>query len=134
MSENPEDFLYKNFELLFSKEQPSNESLSSRLENRFIIKDSGKLTPKPIQFSIAKAFGKGLVTGILPPEENSVVTPNQDTTTKQHDYFKIEFDKLREMIDKIIKAEQTMSGGNIPSLKYIKKYINDKIKDIIPRD
>ena len=33
-----------------------------------------------------------------------------------------------------MKAEKSMAGGNIPSLKYIKKYINDKIKDIIPRD
>ena len=65
--------------------------------------------------------------------KNSTI-PEQDTESEQNEYFKIEFDKLRETIDEIIKAEEAMTGGNISSLKYIKKYINDKIDCIIPRD
>lgn len=105
MAQNHEEFLYKNFELLFSKEPQDNGERSSRLENKFSYKI-----------------------------KNNAESPEQDVATKQHDYFKIQFDNLRNIINEDMKAEKSMAGGNIPSLKYIKKYINDKIKDIIPRD
>jgi hypothetical protein len=106
-----EKFLYENFELLFSKEPSSyDETRIFRLEDRFSIIDSNT-------------------------SGSSSSISGQDNGDKQKsDYLKLEFNKLRTMIDQMINAEQTMSGGNIPSLKYIKQYINDKIKNIIPRD
>lgn len=116
MSEIHEEFLYKNFELLFSKEPQDNGERSSRLENRF-------------RYEI-----KNTDDGISDIFADNARRPEQDANTKQHNYFKIQFDNLRKIIDEQMKAEKSMAGGNIPSLKYIKKYINDKIKDIIPRD
>lgn len=132
MSKIHEEFLYKNFELLFSKEPPSNDTLIGRLENRFNIvdiKDNGPQTN-----SISSAFSAVLVSGASPPVSSVAPVEQDNPEKKKRDYLKIEFDKLRATIDQIINPEQTMSGGNLPSLKYIKKYINDKIKDIIPRD
>jgi len=48
----------------------------------------------------------------------------------KHDILKIEFTKLRKTINDEIK----MIGGNITSLTYIKEYITDKIRNIIPRE
>ena len=89
MAQNHEEFLYKNFELLFSKEPQDNGERSSRLENKFSYKI-----------------------------KNNAESPEQDVATKQHDYFKIQFDNLRNIINEDMKAEKSMAGGNIPSLKY----------------
>ena len=83
-----ENFLFDNFELLFSKE-PKDNDIGKRIEDRFTIDDPDK-----------------------------------------HDILKIEFTKLRKSINDEIK----MIGGNITSLTYIKEYITDKIRNIIPRE
>lgn len=101
-----EEFLYKNFELLFSKEPiPCGDERIYRLENRFSIQDK------------------------TAPQTNNA-------NTEKNNNLKNQFDELRKTINEIINSEKqlNMSGGSMSSLTDIKQYIINKIKDIIPRD
>jgi len=100
-----EEFLYKNFELLFSKEPiPCSDEKIYRLENRFSIHDK---TPIPTNANI---------------EKNEYLKTQFDELRKT----------INEIINS--EKQLNMSGGSMSTLTDIKQYIINKIKDIIPRD
>jgi hypothetical protein len=100
-----EEFLYKNFELLFSKEPiPCGDERIYRLENRFSIDDKTQI------------------------QTNTNIEKNEYLKTQFDELRKT----INEIINS--EKQLNMSGGSMSPLTDIKQYIINKIKDIIPRD
>jgi hypothetical protein len=100
------DFLFDNFELLFSKDVVTDEQ--KRLEEKLSI-----------------------VEGI---ENFNDIKSKLPQITPGIEVLKIEFDKLREDIKHPKQDNSFYLGGGVKSLVFIKQYIINKIQHIVPKD